>query len=288
MLGPGGPPCLRNLVPVSSAEVLGLSFGAGLVVAVLTAPVGISGAVFLLPFQLTVLGVPNPAVTPTNLLFNIVAIPGALARYRTRKPLRTRLTGLLLAGTLPGVVIGAFIRVYLIPGPGGFRLFVAALLLPLGIWLLLSRHRTVMSTSRPVLPTSATVALSAVVGVIGGIYGVGGGSLLGPILVGRGMLVAEVAPATLVSTFVTSVVGAGTYVILAMTAVGGHISPAWTVGLTAGAGGVIGGYFGARLQPHLREDVLRAGLGVLAVATATLYIVQVELPLNVSVSTGTI
>ena len=40
------------------------------------------GAVFLLPIQLTVLDVPSPAVTPTNLLFNIVAIPGALARYR--------------------------------------------------------------------------------------------------------------------------------------------------------------------------------------------------------------
>jgi uncharacterized membrane protein YfcA len=53
-----------------------------------TAPVGVSGAVFLLPIQLTVLQVPSPAVTPTTLLFNIVAIPGALARFRTRAPLR--------------------------------------------------------------------------------------------------------------------------------------------------------------------------------------------------------
>ena len=65
---------------------------AGWGVAVLTVPVGVSGAVFLLPIQLTVLDVPSPAVTPTNLLFNIVAIPGALARYRTRAPLQSPLT----------------------------------------------------------------------------------------------------------------------------------------------------------------------------------------------------
>ena len=48
----------------------------GLVIATLTTPVGVSGAVFLLPVQFSVLGVPSPAVTPTNLLFNVVAGPG--------------------------------------------------------------------------------------------------------------------------------------------------------------------------------------------------------------------
>ncbi len=49
-------------------------------------PVGVSGAVFLLPVQLTVFGVPNPAITPTNLLFNVVAGRGALWRYATMAP----------------------------------------------------------------------------------------------------------------------------------------------------------------------------------------------------------
>lgn len=47
----------------------------------------------------------------------------------------------------------------------------------------------------------------------GGIYKIGGGSLLGPILVGRGAPVATVAPAALASTFVTSIVGAATYAL---------------------------------------------------------------------------
>ena len=67
---------------IAAVEVL--SFAVGLAVATATAPVGVSGAVFLLPIQLSVLEVPNPAVTPTNLLFNVVFIPGALARYRHR------------------------------------------------------------------------------------------------------------------------------------------------------------------------------------------------------------
>jgi uncharacterized protein len=53
-----------------------LSLLCGLLVAALTTPVGVSGAVFLLPVQLSVLGVPSPSVTPTNLLFNVVATPG--------------------------------------------------------------------------------------------------------------------------------------------------------------------------------------------------------------------
>jgi uncharacterized protein len=46
------------------------------------------------------------------------------------------------------------------------------------------------------------------------IYDVGGGSLLGPILVGTGMTVATVAPAALRSTVVTSITGALTYALL--------------------------------------------------------------------------
>lgn len=251
-----------------------LSFVAGLAVAVLTTPVGVSGAVFLLPIQLTMLQVPSPAVTPTNLLFNLVAIPGALLRYRTRAPLCRRLTALLLAGTLPGVVIGALTRVYLIPGPRAFRILVAGLLLPLGIWLCLSRNRADMAPSRIALPPSTTVALGGLVGVIGGIYGIGGGSLLSPILVSRGMPVAEVAPATLVSTFATSAAGAVTYLALAVTTAAHHITPAWSIGLTAGAGGLIGGYLGARLQPRIPERLLRAGLGLLAAGTAIGYLAQ--------------
>lgn len=50
---------------------------AGLVLSMVTSPVGVSGVVFLLPVQLDVLQVPSPAITPTNLLFDVIAVPGA-------------------------------------------------------------------------------------------------------------------------------------------------------------------------------------------------------------------
>jgi uncharacterized protein len=48
------------------------------VIAVQSTPAGISGAVLLLPFQVSVLGTPSPSVTPTNLLYDVVSTPGAL------------------------------------------------------------------------------------------------------------------------------------------------------------------------------------------------------------------
>ena len=68
-------------------------------------------------------------------MFNIVATPGALLRYRKDGQLNTPLTRQLVAGTLPGVILGALIRVFAVPGPREFRFIVAAVLLPLGVWL---------------------------------------------------------------------------------------------------------------------------------------------------------
>src|SRR5688572_1817821 len=103
-----------------------LGFTAGLLISTVTAPVGVSGAVFLLPVQVSVLHVPSPAVTPTNLLFNIVSTPGALLRYRRHGHLGGPLTRLLLLGTLPGVIIGAIVRVFAVPGQQAFKLVIAA------------------------------------------------------------------------------------------------------------------------------------------------------------------
>ena len=55
----------------------GVALAAAFVIAVLATPAGISGAVLLLPFQVSVLGTPSPAVTPTNLLYNVVELPRA-------------------------------------------------------------------------------------------------------------------------------------------------------------------------------------------------------------------
>ncbi|MYT79316.1 hypothetical protein YW3DRAFT_07152 [Streptomyces sp. MnatMP-M77] len=250
-----------------------LGFSAGLLISVATAPVGVSGAVFLLPVQVSLLGMPSPAVTPTNLLYNVVAGPGALLRYWRAGRLGGTLTRLLIAGTLPGVVLGALIRVFAVPGPRLFRLLIAALLLPLGLWLGLRTLRPASARGPRQLSPRATRTLALIVGIVGGIYGIGGGSLLGPILVGRGTPVATVAPAALAATFTTSTVGATTYALLALTTTG-DIAPDWLLGLSCGAGGLFGGFLGAHLQPRLPETALRLLLATLATSIGSLYAVQ--------------
>jgi uncharacterized membrane protein YfcA len=244
---------------------------AGFVLAAVTTPVGVSGAVFLLPFQLSVLHVPNPRITPTNLLFNVVSGPGGLARYRRRGQLDRALTRELLSGSVPGVVLGAIVRVYVAADPDVFRLLAAAVLGPVGLFIL--RKPAPGSIGRR-LPPRTVRALAFTVGIVGGIYGIGGGSILGPILVGTGMAVATVAPAALFSTWVTSLVGVATYAVIALDATG-PISPDWSLGVATGVGGLAGGWLGASLQPRLPERALRALLGLMALALALVYLVQV-------------
>ena len=237
-------------------------------IATLTAPVGVSGAVFLVPVQASVLNVASPAVTPTNLLYNLIAIPGALLQYRRQGRIGGPLLRLLVWGTLPGVIAGAVIRVELLSGPDAFLFVIAAVLIPLGAWLALLP--TIARKTGADVPRRRITLLALLVGVIGGIYGIGGGSILAPILVGMGLTVAEVAPAALAATFLTSIAGVATYAILSLSS-SGDVAPDWLLGLAIGIGGLAGSSLGARLQPRFPEALLRRGLGVLALGLGLRY-----------------
>jgi uncharacterized protein len=249
---------------------------AAYLVAAIATPAGVSGAVLLLPFQVSVLGTPSPAVTPTNLLYNVIATPGAIYRYWRQGQTGGSLAVSLIAGTLPGVVAGSVIRVELLPGQRAFDLVIAAILLPLGIWLTLTwpppagqpdrEQRAARKLAAPVV-----VALAAVVGCIGGIYGIGGGSILAPILISTGRRPVEVAPAALSSTFVTSVAGVITFLILSLRQ-HGPVAPDWPTGIALGIGGLAGAYTGARIQARLPELAIRRVLGILVVAIGARYL----------------
>jgi uncharacterized protein len=252
-------------------EVVALA--AACLIATVTTPAGISGAVLLLPFQVSVLGTPSPSVTPTNLLYNVIATPGALYRYWRQGQTGGRLALVLIAGTLPGVVAGSVIRVKLLPGPRVFDLVVAAVLIPLGGWLALTRPPRTSEADRRIgqIPAPVLIVLAAVVGCVGGIYGIGGGSVLAPILIGSGRKPTEVAPAALASTFVTSVAGVVTFTILS---VHQHVpaAPNWPTGVALGAGGLAGGYTGARIQSRMPDVLIRRLVGVLVIAIGAYYL----------------
>ncbi len=251
-----------------------MALTAAFAVSAVATPAGISGAVLLLPFQVSVLGTPSPAVTPTNLLYNVVSTPGALYRYWRQHQAGGRLALILITGTLPGVVTGSVIRVELVPGPRVFDLLVAVLLLPLGIWLAATRparNRDPARLTRPGrIPASALIVVAALTGCVGGIYGIGGGSILSPLLIGSGRPAAEVAPAALASTFVTSLGGVITFTILSIGK--GPAAPNWPTGIALGIGGIIGGYTGARMQSRLPDTLIRRIVGILAIAIAARYL----------------
>lgn len=121
------------LFPVSGIEVS--PFVPPLVACVIsffTSMGGVSGAFLLLPFQVSVLGYTSPSVSSTNQLYNIVAIPSGVWRYLREGRMVWPLTWIVVAGTLPGVLIGAIIRVKYLPDPGSFKLFAAMVLLYIG------------------------------------------------------------------------------------------------------------------------------------------------------------
>lgn len=238
---------------------------AAFAIAVVTTPAGVSGAVLLLPFQVSVLGTPSPSVTPTNLLYNVVASPGAIWRYRRQGQTGGALTWLLLAGTLPGVVAGSVIRVYVLPGPVVFDFVVAAVMIPLGAWLALTQAPLAPATRQARLPRVAIGLIAAVAGCVGGIYGIGGGSILSPILIADGQPASQVAPAALSSTFLTSLAGVVTFSILSLHQQG-SVAPDWRTGIALGAGGLAGGYAGARLHARMPEKLIRRLLALVVVA----------------------
>jgi uncharacterized protein len=113
--------------------------------------------------------------------------------------------------------------------------------------------------------------LAVVVGCVGGIYGIGGGSILAPILTGTGRSPREVAPAALASTFVTSVAGVITFLVLSVHH-HGSVAPDWPTGIALGIGGLAGAYTGARIQRHLPDTLIRRVMGVLVVAIGARYL----------------
>jgi len=93
---------------------------------------GVSGAFLILPFQMSFLGYTNPSVSATNHLFNIVAIPSGVYRYIREGRMVWPLTWVVIIGTLPGVFIGAIIRIAYLPNPKNFKVFAAVVLLYIG------------------------------------------------------------------------------------------------------------------------------------------------------------
>ncbi len=294
----------RFLFPTSGVETyLWLPPLVAFVVSFFTSMAGVSGAFILLPFQMSVLGFTSPSVSPTNLVFNVVAIPSGVARYIREQRMVWPLTWVVVAGTLPGVVAGGFLRLHWLPDPKPFKAFVGCVLLYIGMRLVIDLVRAARGTAKPPPPPSEPFSvsvrewtwrrlvyrfqgedhacstpgiffLSLVVGVVGGVYGIGGGAIIAPFFVAIYKLpVHTVAGATLMGTFVTSIAGVVFYQVVAPYYGQMSVAPDWLLGGLFGLGGFAGMYLGARMQRFVPAKWIKAGLAVLLVYLAIRYLV---------------
>ncbi|MBQ7607623.1 MAG: sulfite exporter TauE/SafE family protein [Desulfovibrionaceae bacterium] len=264
-----------------------------------TSTAGVSGGFLLLPFQMSILGYTNPSVSATNHFFNILACPAGVLRYAREGRLLWPIAVTTAIGTLPGVFIGAVIRLELLPDPHDFRIFAGVILLLLGlrmakgvigekrqaslasegnkqITLLSFDSRAIVFSFRGEehsISTKPLAVLSLVVGLIGGIYGIGGGAFISPILITiMHVPVYVVAGATLLSTAIASLAGVLSFSFLSFFYTSLQASPDLRLGLCIGLGGMIGMYLGARLQKYVPAKWIKVFLVVIVLGTAFKYL----------------
>lgn len=257
-------------------------------ISAITSTGGVTGAFILLPFSVSILGYSSPGVSPTNLLYNVIAIPGGVWRFHKEKRMLWSLAGATVLATLPGQTLGAIIRLKYLPDARSFKLFAGLVLLYLGARLVQDLFRKNSSGQRPNncaghrqitkqkltarlltydydgMSYSATtwpiVLISFIVGVVGGIYGIGGGAILSPYFIAIYQLpVHSIAGAMLLGTFLSALMGVIVYIVVSpfFTPGGTVVTPDWYLGLAFGIGGAIGVYVGARMQRYVPAKIIK-------------------------------
>lgn len=289
--------------PVAGIEVNPfIPFIVAFVVSFFTSMGGVSGAFLLLPFQVSILGYTTPSVSGTNQVFNIIAIPSGVYRYIREGRMLWPLTWAVIIGTLPGVFIGAWVRIRYLPDVKNFKLFVGVVLCYIGFRLLMdviknkgrrkttqtagNRHsvKLLESTIRQVkfdydgetyeFSPPIVYTICFLVGIIGGVYGIGGGSIVAPFFVTIiGLPVYTVAGAALMGTFITSVAGVAFYQSLSLIYTDMAIAPDWILGFLFGFGGLFGMYLGARTQKFVPARIIKGVLCGCVLFVAVRYVV---------------
>jgi uncharacterized membrane protein YfcA len=261
---------------------------------------GISGAFLLLPFQMSVLGFTSPSVTSTNFLFNVTGTPGGVYRYARECRFVWPVAILIVAGIIPGVLIGYYLRIIYLPDPRTFKFFVGCVLFLIALKLLkealngksaetpescaltdrVEKASIEMKTTgfnfkgTPYsFATAKLLGLALAVGIIGGVYGIGGGSIIAPFLITFFRLpVYAIAGAVLLGTFVSSLAGVAFYSLIPIN--GEVAAPDWLLGILLGAGGLMGMYLGARVQKYASERWIKLMLGGVIIIVASKYILK--------------
>ena len=265
-----------------------------------TSMAGISGAFLLLPFQMSVLGFTTTSVTSTNFLFNVIGTPGGVYRYIKECRFAWPVALIIVVGIIPGVLIGYYIRIRFFPDPKSFKLFVGFVLLFVALKLIkdawakstggqenscsledrvdnvsleFRKTRFDFKKATHSFSTGGMLGLAFAVGIVGGVYGIGGGSIIAPFCITFFKLpVYTIAGAVLLGTFTSSVAGVAFYSLIPVN--GAVAPPDWILGILFGVGGLLGMYFGAKMQKYISEKWIKLVLGIIVFTIASRYILR--------------
>ncbi len=241
-----------------------------------------------MPICLNFFGFTNSSVSPTNFVYNLVAMPLGVWRLHREKRVLWGFSGLILLGSLPGIFLGTVLRCTWLQNPGDFKLFVGLVLLAL-LWPLV---RSLKGTDSPVsraeqaflrerkaptvsytkkhinyffggesfsLPISHLVWASLIIGLVGGIYGIGGAAIIAPLLIGFFQVpIYLVNGVSLVAGWLGSIFGLISYAFIwPILSNSAPIYPDLKLGILFGLGGLVGVYWGSRLQGQLPPRPLK-------------------------------
>lgn len=267
-------------------------FMIGLAVSVVSSPTGISGGFLILPICVNFLGFTGLAVSPTNFIFNVVAMPPGLWRLWREKRLMWSLGIILTLGSLPGIFAGTVLRATWLKDPGSFKIFVALVLSALalnllrGLWpqnsLTSQAEKNFLKNSGKLssgldvsrqganlsfqfggekfsIPIPQLTLIALLVGLAGGIYGIGGAAIIAPLLISWFRLPIYVAGgASMLAGWAGAVFGLFSYACFWPLVSGlPAVSPDFRLGLLFGLGGMLGVYIGSTLQRHLPPRPLK-------------------------------
>ena len=269
---------------------------AGFAVGLFCSPAGISGALYLLPFQLSVLGVTGPCSSATNMLYNVLATPGGVMRLIRERRMCWPLSLTVVVGSLPGIVVGVVMRILYLPGAAAFRTFAGLFLLASAVLLVVrvvQRHEEDLRNGKAELEDvyfdlrwitwrfagtrgrvhAIRLTITCfVVGVAAGAYGIGGAGLLVPVLVLFFRIPVYIAAgSSLLANFINSGAGAVSYGLTGYL-LGATALPDPGLAVLFAAGGFPGIYLGVRLQKHLPSRLLKLLLAILSLAVAWRYL----------------
>ena len=287
--------------PASGVQINPLyPFLVALITSTFTSTAGVSGAFLLMPFQVSMLGFTSLGVTPTNHLYNVIAIPIGVYRYIREGRMIWPITLIIVLGTIPGVVVGSLSRIYLLPDTRNFKLFMGLVLLYIGARMLQKvfspRDKKAAAPGGALkvdmkrfdagglvytyrgetysISPSTLFGLTAFIGVVGGAYGVGGGAIIAPILVSMYDLpVHTIAGSTLTGTCLTSIVGVLFFAGMGSATSRADLLPDYLLGGLLGVGGLLGHYVGTASQKYLPARAIEIVLALIVTGTALKYVV---------------